>query len=63
MGTLMTVYEVLKGEGTTRHAFHQMDMDVFDRVVVLLQTQGRVELFHHDEATASPMERGLRFLA
>ena len=40
-------------------------MEVFDQVLMTLQGQGKVELFHDpEEAAATPAtDRGLRFLA
>jgi hypothetical protein len=56
------VYEVLQGEGNAKELFYQMDMEVFDQVLMNLQAKGLVELFHDPETAASASERGLRFL-
>ena len=62
IGTLLTVFEVLQGESNMLEPFYNMDMEVFDQVLMNLQGKGMVELFQDPESTASAHERGLRFL-
>lgn len=54
-GSVLTLWEILEGEGTVGEKFHGMDGELFDRVLKMLVRRGKAQMFGEEDS------RGIKF--